>query len=332
MNILYILDDFTLQSLKLEDNVNLIPASLSYHFLWGRKIDLLLVESAWIGNNQQWRHKIARYTDHSDRNNEKLKKLIDWAKKKKIPTIFWNKEDPFHFDQFIDSAKIFDFVFTTDSNVINDYKLHLNHNNIYTLPFSFQPKIHYPSEFNHIKHKSSLFIGSYNKKMHENRRKWQNLCFESSSPYGLTIVNRNANIKDEQLKFPIYPNTVYTPNIPYLKTRDFYSNYQQSINVNTITDSPTMFSRRLLEIMACQRLVISNSTLAIDHLFPNLCEIIEKEDEADELFLQLSYGLSSKQEEKVRYACNQVFQKYTVKHWLKDILIKSNIDHPYLYS
>lgn len=329
---MYILDDFTLESLALEDNINLIPAPQSPLLLWGKKIDLLLVESAWLGNHQKWRHKIAKYENHLQRDNSKLLQLIDWAKKKKIPTVFWNKEDPFHFDQFIDSAKLFDFVFTTDSNTIHKYKDHLGHTNIFTLGFSFQPKIHYPASFSEIEKKSSIFIGSYNEITHPDRKEWQKLCFSTASQYGLTIVDRHAGRKEKNMKFPQYPNTIYLKNVPYNKTRQHYLSHQQSINVNTITDSPTMFSRRLLEIMACQRLVISNPTLATDQLFPNLYETIKNEEEADELFSQLSFGLNNRQKEMAIQACQEVFRRYTIKQWIKDILIQCNIDHPYLLT
>lgn len=332
LNILAIVDEFTESTLSLEKDVNLIHKTSFFDYFSTPKIDLLLVESAWLGHNNAWKYKIAHYPDHPERNNTKLRKLVNWAKSKNIPTVFWNKEDPFHFDQFIDSAKLFDYIFTTDSNMIEKYKQHVQHDNVFSLGFHFQPKIHYPTPLSEIKYKSSLFIGSYNQNTHDQRRAWQDLYFSTAAPYGLTIVDRHSNSNKIFLKFPKYSNTLYLPNANYINTGKIYRDYQQSINVNTIIDSPTMFSRRLLEIMACGRLVISNPSLALQNLFPDLCEVVETQEQADELFTQLSYGLTQQQNEKIRYACDHVFTHYTVKQWLKDILNSCQIDHPYLYA
>ena len=45
---------------------------------------------------------------HNDiRNLSILKELTSWCKKNKVPTIFWNKEDPVHFNSFINACKYF---------------------------------------------------------------------------------------------------------------------------------------------------------------------------------------------------------------------------------
>ena len=54
---------------------------------------ILLVESAWSGYKNRWKFKIASYPDHPKRTNEKLVRLVQTAKEKGIPTVFWNKED-----------------------------------------------------------------------------------------------------------------------------------------------------------------------------------------------------------------------------------------------
>ena len=74
--------------------------------------DFLFVESSWQGFNDCWKYKIASYPDHPKRNNKDLIRVVNYAKDRGIPTVFWNKEDGVHFDRFIDSARHFDHIFT----------------------------------------------------------------------------------------------------------------------------------------------------------------------------------------------------------------------------
>ncbi|NGY76377.1 hypothetical protein F6Y02_08630 [Bacillus megaterium] len=81
--------------------------------------DLLFVESAWRGNFGAWEYKIAKY---NNQDKTPLFDLLRWCKENNIPTVFWNKEDPIHFEKFIDTAKLFDCIFTTDADMIPNYQ------------------------------------------------------------------------------------------------------------------------------------------------------------------------------------------------------------------
>lgn len=334
LNILCVLDDFTRKTLAMEPNVQLDFAHPKRLPLFFKKYDFLLVESTWLGNQTQWKYKVAAYPEHPERNNYSLAKLVNWAKNRNIPTIFWNKEDPFHFGQFIESAKLFDYIFTTDANLVAQYQAQCPNSKIAVLPFPFQPKIHYPATFDSIKTHSSIFIGSYMRHMHLERRLWQDMCFEAAAPYGLTIVDRHAKLAKNHInyRFPQIDHLQYRSTVDYAKTASLNHEFQQSINVNTITNSPTMFSRRLIEIMACNRLVVSNPSDAIDHLFPDMCEVVSEKDQAVALFDQLQYGYTTTQIEKINTAREHVYQHYTLKSWLKQILIQCKIDHPFIDS
>lgn len=55
-----------------------------------------------------WQYKIAKY---NNQDKSELRELINWCRENKIPTIFWNKEDPIHFEKFIETASMFDHIF-----------------------------------------------------------------------------------------------------------------------------------------------------------------------------------------------------------------------------
>ncbi|MFC6052334.1 hypothetical protein A6M14_08285 [Acinetobacter sp. Ac_877] len=328
LRILTILDEFTHTNLKFEKDIELIQNKP----IWYRKsnqIDLLLVESSWRGNHDEWRHKVANYPLHSERNLNDLKKLVSWCKDKNIPTIFWNKEDPYHYDQFIEAAQLFDFILTTDELSIPRYLKDAPSAKCQSMTFFIQPQLH--SRKIHTPLKRSLFMGTYQHNMHEARTAWQNRIFTASAPYGLDLYNRHPN--ENYYKFPELDGDVkYFPPIKYNQVNNIYKNYQQILNVNTITNSPTMFSRRLIEIMACGRLAISNPSLSIKTRFKDMCIELDQADHAQVLFEQLQSGYTAQQQDMVNYAYDHIHQNYTAHQWLKQILKICNIDHPYLYS
>ena len=82
--------------------------------------DMLLVESAWRGKDDLWQNKIHILS-------QELADIIVYCRQNGIVTAFWNKEDPYHFNDFIDTIQYFDFVFTTDSECIPKYKQILKH-------------------------------------------------------------------------------------------------------------------------------------------------------------------------------------------------------------
>src|SRR5699024_5063414 len=95
-------------------------------------IDMLLVESAWAGNHGAWQYQLTG----SQAPRQDLVELVEYCRNQSIPTVFWNKEDPSHFEDFIDSAKLFDMVFTTDSTLVPKYQEVLGHARVDSLSFA----------------------------------------------------------------------------------------------------------------------------------------------------------------------------------------------------
>ncbi|WP_352287352.1 glycosyltransferase [Psychrobacter sp. GW64-MNA-CIBAN-0177] len=313
-------DDLTSQSLHEENFFKIVEQQLQYQ-LWKRhKPDIILVESAWRGYKDRWRYKIANYPDYPDRSNVELRKLLELADKYNIPAVFWNKEDGAHFNRFIDSASLFKYVLTVDSNCVERYQAILGNSvKVGVLPFAVQPKFHHPTDLP-PRYNQSLFVGSYSHHIHDARRQWQDMTFTAASPYGLTIVDRNSDRKSDLYRYPDVPNMTIKPAVPYDQTGALFRQYSHCLNVNTVTDSASMFSRRLIEIMACGRLAITNPSLAVSTRFEGMCEVIDNKEQADELFAQLSKGYTKRQKEMMRYASDHVLQNYNYDKWLQRII------------
>jgi spore maturation protein CgeB len=322
MKIALISDELTRDALSFEADIkNITP--LNYKFvLKFFKPDILFVESAWHGYKNSWKFKIASYPQHPKRTNNKLKKVVKYAKKNSIPTVFWNKEDGIHFDRFIQSAKLFEHVFTVDETSIPKYKALLDSKTtINTLMFAIQQKFHFFDGF-HFKYNYANFVGSYSKHIHPKRRIWQDMMFETAlkEDIRVDVYDRNSNRKSINYRYPTLENINVHNSLKYKKTAKVYKDYLISLNVNTIENSPTMFSRRLLEIIACGGVAITNPTPAIDRYFKDFCYIVSNEKEISELFNRLkNEGLSSGDYERLEAGAKYVLKNHTWTHRLEEI-------------
>lgn len=321
ITIALIADELTSKCLQIETNVYYITP-LNYKFiLLFFKPDFLFVESAWHGKRDEWKFKIASYPEHPKRNNKALQKVVGYAKKLNIPTVFWNKEDGVHFERFIESAKLFDHIFTVDENCIPKYRAAIGDNvTVNTLMFAVQSKIHYFSGFN-FKYNRANFVGSYSHHIHDRRRLWQDMMFRSASRtgLGLSVYDRNSSRKSSNYRYPQLFGMDINSSVKYVDTAKIYKDYLVSLNVNTIEESATMFSRRLVEIIGCGGIAVSNSSPAVEKYFKDYCYVINDETEANELFDRLKNGPSELDFQRARAGADYVANKHTWSHRIDEI-------------
>lgn len=244
--------------------------------------NILLVESAWHGNDDAWNKKVQYINKY---NTLELKNLVDWCKKKFIPTIFWNKEDPVHYNHFINTAKLFDYVFTTDESSVNKYKIDLKHDNIFVLPFAANPKIHNPIKIDLNRCNKACFAGSYYNNKYERRRERLDTILEAAiESIGLDIYDRNYNRNLKQYEYPNKFKENIVGYLPVEKLDKANKGYKVVLNVSTVDNSKTMFSRRIYEVLACGTPIISTYSLGIEELFGDIVMVSDdKQKIKDEL-------------------------------------------------
>ena len=295
---------------------------LNYKFLfWYWKPDLLFVESAWHGRGNSWKFKIAAYPNHPWRNNSKLASLVAHARQRGIPTVFWNKEDGVHFDRFIDSAKLFNHIFTVDENCIPRYRAVVGPNvKVNTLMFPVQPATHNFTGFNFKQYRAN-FVGSYSYHVHERRRQWQDLMFSAvkDTGLGLTVIDRNSDRKSHIYRYPSALGLEVLPALLHGQTAQVYKDYLVSLNVNTIEDSATMYSRRLVEILACGGIAVTNPSPAVDRYFKDYCHVVHNAEEAADLFARLKHGPSADDLARAETGARYVLAEHTWAHRLEEI-------------
>lgn len=292
----------------------------NYLFSNLKSINVLFVESAWFGRWNSWKYKIASYPDVPSRNNHALRRLVARARDKGIPTVFWNKEDSVHFERFIDSASLFDVVLTVDENCIPRYRERLSPGvKLGVMPFPVQPAIHHPGS-GEPRLRRANFVGSYSRHIHDRRREWQDTLFRAAEPLGLTVYDRNSGRKGERYRYPPLPWMDVRPAVRYEQTADIYRNHAVSLNVNTIEDSGSMYSRRLVEIIACGGLAITNPSPAVSRYFADYCTVVHSGEEAREVMARIARdGLSRQERERARAGAEYVRLHHTWAHRLDDI-------------
>lgn len=276
------------------------------------KPDLVLVESAWQGPWNSWKYRIAAYPDHPRRNNLALQKMVSAARELGIPCIFWSKEDGVHFERFAASASLFDAIFTVDANCVPRYRQMVNQNvPVDVLLFAVQPLIHHRNGADPGADARGCFLGSYSRHIHPRRRERQEMLFDAAGQSGLVVYDRNSNRLSPIYRYPPMPGVEIRRRVPHTKTAPTYATHRFALNVNTVDDSPTMFSRRLVEIMASGGLAVTTPALSVTRLFPGLCHVVDDDATAKALFELLARGWSRHDQEMVRAASDHVQRHHT---------------------
>jgi len=257
-----IMDEFTFQCYSPECEILRVSKEK-----WASEIEIfnpeiLFIESAWEGNDGQWKGAVAK-TEKS------LVDLVKWCRENNKPVIFWNKEDPIHFDTFLNTARMADYVFTTDADCIPRYKEELGTDNVFVLPFAAQPTIHNPIEkFERIDRFS--FAGAYYTRYVERQKDLRTFTDVCLTTKGLDIYDRMLNNPDPRYTFPDEYKPFIVGTLKPDEIDKAYKGYKYGINMNSIKQSSTMFARRVFELIASNTLTISNYSCGVRNFFGDL--------------------------------------------------------------
>ena len=278
--------------------------------------DFLFVESAFTGVDGSWARRVAHFgSPHSD-----LTELTSACRDLGIPTVFWNKEDPVNYPWFIGAASAFDHVFTVDADQIPNYQQDLGHTRIHTLQFAAQPALHYPPAPGTDRPGSVGFAGSYYARKHAERRGQMEMLLTPAIEFGLDIYDRMDRAEDARFAWPeqFLPHIVGS--VPYVEMGDVYRRYKVFLNVNTVTDSPTMCARRVFELAATGTPVVSGQSRAIEAIVPHgIVEIVGSAAEASSAVRSLLTD-PGRQREASNAGPGWIADSHTYSHRLRAIL------------
>lgn len=242
-------------------------------------INAIFVESAWKGNDWQWHKKVGYY---SNEEFAPLEALLNYCRQHGIPSLFWNKEDPVHFDRFRKAASLCDHVFTTDSRRIIPYLATANSftQTASSCPFYASPKIHNPLPSSRPWQQTAAYGGTYYGKRYPERTEYIDKIMSAAAPLGLTIYDRQHDDPQSPYKYPGGLGSYVAGSLAYEEMIQAYKAHPVQINVNSVLDSPTMFSRRVVETAACGSPMISGPALGMNRYLENAGHVIRTECEA----------------------------------------------------
>ncbi|WP_318241922.1 glycosyltransferase family protein [Arthrobacter pullicola] len=317
-----ILDDFSLMAFGYEWNQTVLSRSGWAEQIDANRPDLLFVESAWSGNKGEWKHQLTG----SNGPSADLRALVNACQQMGIPTVFWNKEDPPHYEDFLETARLFDHVFTSDSNRLASYQKDLGHDRVAVLQFAAQPVIHNPVRPRYgWHHRDVAFAGMFFAHKYPERREQMEILLGAAEdvsekmPIGLEIFARHANT-DPNYRFPAPFDARVVGSLTYDRMLTAYKAYKAFLNVNSVVDSPSMCARRIFEITAAGTTVVSTPSAALTELW-NKDEqfVVRDRTEAAQTLMALTRNpeLSARQ---LHVAQRRIWAEHTYAHRTETIL------------
>ncbi|MFA9446052.1 glycosyltransferase [Egicoccus sp. AB-alg6-2] len=254
-----------------------------------RPPNLLFVESAWQGNDGSWQYRVGQYDDVLSVGHPELSALTAWCRQRGIPTVFWNKEDPIHFNRFRRASTLFDVVLTTDADCVPEYaKLHLQTADVIeALPFAAQPVLHNPTGNMGPRDPRPVFAGTYYKSRHEERKRSLEQLLDAARPFELMIYDRTHGDGDPSTGFPDRFASHIVGGVPYAEMVRLYGRHKVFLNTNSVVSSPTMFSRRVFELLACGTPVVSTPSLGLEQMLGDVVDVVDTEEAARDAIRRL---------------------------------------------
>lgn len=257
------------------------------------KIDVLMYISCWRGMQENdWR---------GEERQAEIPSLIQEAKWHGLTTIFQSIEDPTNYEHFLPIAKACDYVFTSDIDMVEEYKKDTENENCFHLGYGINPLFHNP-------------IGSQRKREWEEEYDTQTVFFAGSwldrytqrardikllldgaieANASIMIADRNSNLKVPGYRYPVKYRKYIEPAMEHSTLQKVHKLFDFNMNINTVQDSATMCAMRVYELQALRSLVLSNYSLATAENFPGIFTV-NHPSEAKEILR--GYGTCQKEQ------------------------------------
>lgn len=331
-----ILDDFSMACWQGEFQTTLVEPDRWRAQLTDEAIDILFVESAHAGNYGSWYGKLKNI----DGFNSEIGALVSWCKQQGIPTVIWNKEDPAHFEDFIETAKLFDVIFTTDSNMVAEYERLAPKARVDVLPFAAQPNIHNPARNarsmpgirNPRWQKGDIvFAGTYFTQKFPERREQLDLLLPAAAraaekhQYQFNIFSRQGKI-DNRYRFPKKLEQYVVGSLPGKKMLSANYEHKVFLNVNSVVTSPSMCARRLFELPACGAAVVTTPNPATDNFFDASEVSTVNSPETAESTIITMVNSPELRERMVHRAQRKIWNNHCYSHRARTLLKAVNLD------
>lgn len=317
-----ILDDFSRTAFSYEWDILELRRGQWRDQLTAEHVDFVFVESAWNGNSGSWQYQLTGTHGPS----ADFVSLMDWCEKHGIPTVFWNKEDPPHFNDFLPVAKLADAVFTSDADKIPDYIRELGHDRVAVLPFAAQPAVHNPIRPRRGRHERGVaFAGMFFAHKYPERRAQMEMLLGAASDLtdaggpALEIYSRQLG-GDDNYQFPAPLDQRVVGSLRYEEMLTAYRAHRVFLNVNSVTDSPSMCARRIFEISASGTPVVSTPSAAIPKFFGEDEVMVASSGSEARSALRMLTSSAELNERVVHKAQRRIWSEHTYAHRAESVV------------
>lgn len=239
----------------------------------------LLLESAWKANGGDWEYAfLSPGLQHA--NAKAMVDAIEVAKSANVPVIFWNKEDPLHYDKFLPIAEKADIIFTTDINCVDRYKADTT-SKVEVMPFAANLAVTNPVGRYREDNGTVCFAGGWYSVGHDERTRQMNYMLEPILEHGGVIYDRHSIHNNDRYAYPERFKNHIRPAVSFAEMTKLYRGFKVFLNVNTIINSETMMSRRVYELLASGTPVVSAPSAAIEAQFDGIVKTASTAKEAN---------------------------------------------------
>lgn len=238
-------------------------------------LDALIFVSCWYGmDGNDWRglHYLQPL-------KQAFSKIMNICRENSIATIFQSIEDPSNYNRFLPFAKQCDYIFTSDRDIIDQYKIDCDNDNVFWGEYGVNPGLNNTMGLSIARENGYFFAGSYPAKYKE-RCDDMNMIFDAivSSQGKLVVADRNSDQIDTDFKFPEKYKDYIIDKFDHKTLQKIHKLFRFNLNLNSIKKSTTMCAMRIYELQAQGELLISNWARSLELLFPNVEIITKKTD------------------------------------------------------
>lgn len=281
-------------------------------------LNCVIVTSVWHGLHEEWMG--ASIPDSPT--CQQLCALMEATRKQGLPVLFYSKEDPPNFHCFQQYAALADFIYTSAQECVPQYEALFPGVPVDTMRFAVSPTLHNPIGMKPLSQEMGVFFAGSWMKKYPRRVEQQGKLFDWVRQAGLSleIADRNYARYSFRYCYPLRYLPYVVSNFSYEQIAGLYKLYDWALNLNSVTDSEDMFSMRVYDALACGSLVLSNESVGMERLFPQVC-VIRSYEELCQLLELPAEQLEARRLDGIR----QVFRAGTVYEKMGDMLYQAGV-------
>lgn len=239
--------------------------------------DVIIYVTCWKGmSGEEWKGVKFR-----EKPMKALDDILEYARSANKPTIFQSIEDPSNFEYFLPVAEKFDWVFTSDEDMLSSYERELGHQRIAYGEYGANPSVNNPIGSFRYNLNRAFFAGSYPERYPERCADMKQI-FSSIPDRDSNLVILDRNFYGEGYEFPVeFQPSILGP-VSHAELQKIHKLFRVSLNFNSIKGSPTMCAMRVYELQAQGKPIISNYARSVFNRFPGI-RIVAQDTQLSEL-------------------------------------------------